>query len=186
MKISSVYRVKFLAAAAFGASFGLATLTGPAVAQEASMTESSTDWAIYVVENPKECFIVSAPTTWRAERGGQAVDVRRSDIRFYISVIPSENIANEPSFMAGYPLRNDGTVELRVGSTTFALYPNPDINPEYAWSKPEDDAALIASMRGGAEALVTGVSQRGTTTFDTFSLIGFTAAMERATELCAS
>ena len=27
-------------------------------------------------------------------------------------------------------------------------------------------------MRGGAEAVVTGVSQRGTTTIDTFSLIG--------------
>ncbi|MEX0970295.1 MAG: invasion associated locus B family protein [Paracoccaceae bacterium] len=182
MKIFSVDVQKMLTAALFG----LVASAGASAAQEATLTESSTDWAIYVVENPKECFIVSAPTTWRAERGGQAVDVRRSDIRFYVSVIPSENIANEPSFMAGYPLRNDGTVELRIGSSSFALYPNPDINPEYAWSKPEDDGALITAMRGGSEALVTGVSQRGTTTFDTFSLIGFTAAFERATELCAS
>ena len=161
------------------------TFAGAAHAQEVALTESSTDWAIYVVENPKECFIVSAPTTWRAERGGQAVDVRRSDIRFYISIIPSENIANEPSFMAGYPLRTDGTVEMRIGSSNFTLFPNPEINAEYAWSKPEDDSALIEAMRGGADAVITGVSQRGTTTIDTFSLIGFTAAIERARELCA-
>ena len=182
MKILSVDVQKMLAAALFG----LVASAGAGAAQEATLTDSSTDWAIYVVENPKECFIVSAPTTWRAERGGQAVDVRRDDIRFYVSVIPSENVTNEPSFKAGYPLRNDGTVEMRIGSDSFTLFPNPDINPEYAWSKPEDDSGLIAAMRGGAEALVTGVSQRGTTTFDTFSLIGFTAAIERAQELCAS
>jgi len=171
--------------ATFAAAICSACLGGAATAQEVQLTESSTDWAIYVVENPKECFIVSAPTTWRAERGGQAVDVRRSDIRFYISIIPSENITSEPSFMAGYPLRTDGPVELRIGSDSFAMFPNPEINAEYAWGKPEEDAALVSAMRGGAEAVVTGVSQRGTTTIDTFSLIGFTAAIERAQELCA-
>jgi len=160
-------------------------LGGIATAQEAALAESSTDWAIYKVENPLECFVVSAPTTWRAERGGQAVDVRRSDIRLYISIIPSENIANEPSFMAGYPLRTDGPAELRIGSASFALFPNPEINAEYAWGKPDEDNVLVDAMRNGAEAVVTGVSQRGTTTIDTFSLIGFTAAIERARELCA-
>lgn len=155
-----------------------------ASAQEVQLSESETDWAIYVVDNPKECFIVSQPTTWRAERGGQAVDVRRSDIRLYISIVPSLNIVNEPSYMAGYPLRTDGTVDLQIGSNTFALFPNPEINGEYAWGKPDEDADLIAAMRGGSEATVTGVSQRGTTTIDTFSLIGFTAAITRAQELC--
>jgi hypothetical protein len=39
-------------------------------------------------------------------------------------------------------------------------------------------------MRRGAEAKVTGLSTRGTTTIDTFSLIGFTAAVTEAEERC--
>jgi len=39
-------------------------------------------------------------------------------------------------------------------------------------------------MRKGSDATVTGVSARGTTTIDTFSLRGFTAAVEKAEELC--
>jgi hypothetical protein len=41
-------------------------------------------------------------------------------------------------------------------------------------------------MKRGAEAVVTGVSGRGTTTIDTFSLLGFTAAIEDAETRCGA
>lgn len=153
-------------------------------AQQIEMVDSATDWSVYVTDSPKECFIISKPTSSTARRDGAAVDVRRGDIRFYISIIPGENVISEPSFLAGYPLKQDVPVQFRVKDTTMQLYPNADIDREYAWPRPEDDAALIAAMRGGAEAIVVGVSSRGTETTDTFSLIGFTAAMEKALELC--
>ncbi|MBL4807051.1 MAG: hypothetical protein JKY31_07145 [Rhodobacteraceae bacterium] len=154
------------------------------IAQEIEMVDSATDWSVYVTESPKECFIISKPTQSSARRDGNAVDVRRGDIRFYITIIPGEQIISEPSFLAGYPLRQDAPVEFRVGDTTMSLYPNGEIDREYAWPRPDDDGALIAAMRGGSEAIVVGLSTRGTETTDTFSLIGFTAAIEKALELC--
>jgi len=156
----------------------------PLAAQELAMVDSETDWSVYVADSPKECFIVSKPTNWSAQRDGQAVTVRRGDIRFYISIIPGEQINNEPSFLAGYPLRQDAPVEMKIADATFSLYPNAEINPEYAWPRPDDDAGLIAAMRGGADAVVVGTSARGTITTDTFSLIGFTAAYAKAEEMC--
>jgi len=160
-------------------------MTGlPMAAQELAMVDSETDWSVYVADSPKECFIISKPTGWSAQRDGQAVTVRRGDIRFYISIIPGEQIVSEPSFLAGYPLRQDAPVEMKIKDTTISLYPNAEINPEYAWPRPADDSNLITAMRGGSEAIVVGTSARGTVTTDTFSLIGFTAAYEKAQEMC--
>jgi len=156
----------------------------PVAAQDLAMVDSETDWSVYVAESPKECFIVSKPTNWSAQRDGQAVTVRRGDIRFYISIIPGEEISNEPSFLAGYPLKQDVPVEMKIDDTSISLYPNAEINAEYAWPRPDDDAGLIAAMRGGSNAIVVGTSARGTVTTDTFSLIGFTAAYEKAQEMC--
>ena len=50
---------------------------------------------------------------------------------------------------------------------------------------PSDDAKLVAAMKRGSNAVVTGVASRGTTTKDTFSLLGFTAATEDAEKRCA-
>ena len=43
---------------------------------------------------------------------------------------------------------------------------------------------MVASMRRGSTAVVTGVSSRGTTTVDNFSLSGFTAAVNEAESRC--
>jgi len=39
-------------------------------------------------------------------------------------------------------------------------------------------------MKRGATAVVTGISKRGTITKDTFSLLGFTAALEDVEKRC--
>lgn len=160
------------------------TLGATAQAQELEMVEALTDWSVYVDQDPKVCFIVSQPTKSVARRNGQDVTVSRSDIRFHISVIPGQGVAGEPSFLAGYPLKPDGVVKVEIGSAKFDMFPDAAVNKEYAWTTPADDAALIAAMRKGSDAVVTGVSERGTTTIDTFSLRGFTAAVKKAMELC--
>lgn len=175
-KISKIVAISAIAATSF-AGFS-------AQAQDLEMVEAVTDWSVYVDQNPKVCFVVSKPTASEAKRNGQVVTVSRSEIRFHISVIPGQGIAGEPSFLAGYPLKEDGIVKVEIGSTSFGFFPDPEVNPEYAWPNPADDSKLIDAMRKGADAIVTGVSKRGTTTIDTFSLRGFTAAVEKAKELC--
>lgn len=167
-----------------GVALMVTTVGFGANAQDLEMVEAVTDWSVYVDEDPKVCFIVSQPTTSEARRNGQVVTVSRSEIRFHISVIPGQGIAGEPSFLAGYPLKPDGAIKIEIGNDTFAMFPDEEVHAEYAWPNPSDDANLIAAMKRGADAIVTGVSKRGTTTIDTFSLRGFTAAVDKAEELC--
>jgi invasion protein IalB len=68
-----------------------------------------------------------------------------------------------------------------IGKNGFTLF----TEGENAWAPSgEGDAALIAAFRKGARAKIQGVSSRGTKTTDTFSLNGFTAALEAAVALC--
>ncbi len=164
---------------------GFAQDATPEATPEATEVEEHGDWTVQIVsEDPKVCFIITQPTKSEARRNGQVVTVSRSEIRFTISVIPSQSVAGEPAFLAGYPLKPDGAVKMEIGAVNFVLFPDTSVHAEYAWPAPSDDAKLIAAMRKGSDAVITGVSKRGTTTIDTLSLRGFTAAIEKANELC--
>lgn len=163
----------------------LAVLTvNAAQAADLEIGGSFDNWSYAKTPGVQECFIVSKPVRWSAQRDGQTVSVNRGDIRFYITIIPGEPNIIEPSFGAGYPLKQSVMVQMQIGDTSFTLRPNADVHAEYAWPRPEEDATLVSAMRGGSEAVVTGTSTRGTVTTDTFSLIGFTAAYAKAQELC--
>ena len=143
------------------------------------------DWSVFVASDPKECYIVSPPKTSVARRDGQpAPDVQRGDIRLFVAFRPGENVSNEVSFTGGYPFREGSNVTLAVGSDSFALGPGRGDSGEWAWTDPSDDARAVAAMRRGSTAKVTGTSARGTTTEDSFSLSGFTAAVEDAAARC--
>ncbi|MBL4812476.1 MAG: hypothetical protein JKX69_09030, partial [Rhodobacteraceae bacterium] len=82
----------------------------------------------------------------------------------------------------GYPFAGGSTVTLDIGGTEFELF----TEGEWAWpATAEDDARIVAAMKRGATAVLTGVSGRGTTTRDSFSLLGFTAAVEEAQRRCS-
>ena len=57
---------------------------------------------------------------------------------------------------------------------------------EFAWPvSNEDDARIVEAMKRGRDVTLTGRSARGTQTEDTFSLMGFSAALEEAQARCA-
>jgi hypothetical protein len=69
-----------------------------------------------------------------------------------------------------------------VAGTQFQLF----TEGEWAWpASAEEDARIVAALRGGSEATLTGQSGRGTVTRDTFSLLGFTASITEAESRCA-
>ena len=71
---------------------------------------------------------------------------------------------------------------MAVGDSTFALATDGD----WAWpATPQEDAQVVAAMKRGADAVLTARSSRGTITKDTFSLLGFTAAVEDAQKRCS-
>lgn len=162
----------------------VATLsTTPVLAQEKSQRVATfTDWSVFNPKDPVECYIASMPTASVAKRGGKTLDkVNRSDITLYISTRPAEKVTNEVSFSAGYPFRPNSSVSVKIGSDTFEFY----VEGEVAWpDSPEEDKKVIAAMKKGSRAVVTGVSRRGTTTIDTFSLLGFTDALGDSGKRC--
>ena len=163
-----------------GASLVLIAGLGIAAAQQSSnVVATEGDWTVFAADNPRECWAVSPPRSTINTRDGQQVEVSRGDIRLYVAYRPSQN--GEVSFTGGYPFAPDSTVEVDVGGRKFNLF----TEGESAWTgSPSDDEALIGALRAGSSAVVTGRSARGTTTKDTFSLSGITAATNTARQRC--
>lgn len=167
-----------------GALTGVAIMVGGLVAEAQESTNrvaTRTDWSVFMEGNPRECWGVSAPKETVNTRGGRPVSVRRGDILLFVTFRPGSGARGEVSFTGGYPFANGSNVTMEIGSDTFTLFTDGD----WAWpANATDDAALLAAMKRGAQAVLTGQSGRGTTTRDTFSLLGFTAAMEEAEARC--
>jgi hypothetical protein len=171
-------------AATLGAlSLGFVLGAGGAVAQDSTnRVAADTAWSVFVEATPKECWAVSAPSETVNTRGGQPVQVRRGNILLFATYRPDQP-APQVSFTGGYPFAPDSTVGLTVGTNEFQLF----VEGEWAWAgSPEEDQRIFAALRGGAQAVLTARSSRGTATRDTFSLFGFTAATDEAARQCAS
>lgn len=164
------------------AAITLATPLAPvaAMAQESTNRVATiTDWNVFVEESPKECWGVSKPKETVNSRDGQPVSVRRGDILLFVTFRPGK--PGEISFTGGYPFASGSTVGVNVDGKTFELF----TDGEWAWpGSAEDDAALMAALKAGTSAVVTARSGKGTETKDTFSLRGFTAAMDDAGQRC--
>lgn len=160
-----------------------AALAMPAVAQESSnRVNTETDWSVFVEDNPTQCWIVSAPKSIRNTRDGREVAARRGDIRLFVSYWPGDGKKGEVSATGGYPYADGSTVVIEIGSDRFEMF----TDGELAWAaSPTDDQRIIDAMKRGAQAVVTGRSGRGTQTQDSFSLLGFTAAVTDAEARCA-
>lgn len=165
----------------------LALVAGSAAAQVYQAVDTKRDWSVFVTEESgaKTCYVVTRPTKSVALRGGQQVQVNRGRIFLTVAVRPSEGVTQEVSFTSGYPFQDGSTVEATVGSDSFSLFTHEEF-PENAWTEgPAADEALVSAFKRGVNAEVKGVSSRGTTTIDTFSLLGFTAALESAQSRCS-
>ena len=168
----------------FGA-VSLAFMASMGLAQEEATNRvaASTDWSVFEETDPSECFGVSAPKEQVNTRDGQPVQVNRGETLLFVFYRPSQGVNGQVTFTGGYPFAGGSTVTLDIGGTEFQMF----TEGEWAWpATPEDDSRIVAAMKLGASAILTGVSGRGTTTRDTFSLLGFTAAVEEAQRRCAS
>ena len=156
--------------------------TASAQDQSTNRVAAETDWSVFVEGNPKECWSVSAPKETVNTRDGRVVAVKRSDILFMVFFRPEKGVKGQVTFTGGYPFAKDSTVGLDISGTTFDLY----TDGEWAWPRnAEEDAKIVAAMKRGSSAILTARSSRGTQTKDTFSLLGFTAAVEDAEKRCS-
>ena len=169
-------------AAAIGAALALVTTVANAQDESTNRVAAKTDWSVFVESDPKECWGVSSPKETVNSKDGRVVAVNRGDILMFVTYRPGGGSAGEVSFTGGYPVAGGSTVSLDISGTTFELF----TDGEWAWSaSPGDDAKIITAMKRGSDAVLTARSSRGTQTKDTFSLLGFTAALDEAEKRCA-
>lgn len=145
-----------------------------------------TDWNVFVESDPTSCWLTSIPKETVNTKDNRVVAVRRGAIQLFVTFIPSKGAKGQISFTGGYPFAPGSQVGLLVSGQTFQLFTDTKTNPEMAWAASEsDDVKIITAMKRGAEATLSARSSRGTTTKDTFSLLGFTAALDDAEKRCS-
>jgi hypothetical protein len=158
-------------------------ITTSSIAQESSNRVAfETDWAVYEETNPKECWAVTVPKETVNTKNGKPVSVRRGDIFLYVFFRPDESNQGLVAFTGGYPFAKGEPLKLEMDGERYELA----VEDEWAWPlTPADDTIIVAAMKRGAKAVITGQSGRGTVTKDTFSLLGFTAAVKEAEKRCS-
>ena len=110
--------------------------------------------------------------------------MQRGDIRLFVAFRPGENVTNEVSFTGGYPFQDGSTVSLAVGARELHPRPRQGDASEWAWTDPADDARAVAALRAAPTPRSPAPPRAAPTTDDTFSLMGFTAAVEDAEARC--
>ncbi len=158
-------------------------MTTGAAAQQTSTNQVATNtaWSVFEDNDPRECWAVSAPTETVNTKDGRVVAVRRGDILLMTFFRPGAGVQGQITFTGGYPFAGGSTVNLKIGDSEFEMF----TEGEWAWpASTDDDAKVLAAMKRGTDAVLTARSARGTQTKDTFSLLGYTAAVEEAEKRC--
>ena len=137
------------------------------------------DWGAYAASpgGKKVCFAIAKPAS--SETTPQAKS--RNPAYMFISSRPSDRVSNEVSIIIGYPFKPSTEASVDIGGTLFPLYTQQD----GAWIKnASDEPRLVEVMRAGQNAVVKGVSAKGTRSTDTFSLKGLSQALDRSGQDC--
>jgi Invasion associated locus B (IalB) protein len=136
-------------------------------------------WGAYtaVPNGKKVCFALAKPTSSKTNPPNRPRDPAYA----FVSSRPSEKVFNEVSIMIGYALKPGSESTIEVGGASFAMYTQGD----GLWIKnAAEEERMVDAMRRAPEAVVKGVSAKGTETTDTFSLKGLAQALDRIAQDC--
>ena len=157
----------------------------PATSAMAQATDQPTllgqygDWGAYTAApgGKKVCFAIGKPKSSATTPAGR----KRDPAYVFISTRPSENVRNEVSVIIGYPFKPSTDATAEIGAAKFAMYTQND----GAWIKNvAEESRMLDAMRKGADLTIKGVSGRGTSSTDQYSLKGLAEAVGRAEQEC--
>ena len=136
-------------------------------------------WGAYTAtpNGKKVCFALAKPSSSKTNPPNRPRDPAYA----FVSTRPAEKVINEVSIMIGYALKPGSESTLEVGGGSFAMYAQGD----GLWIKnAAEEERMVEAMRKSADAVVKGVSAKGTETTDTFSLKGLAQALDRVAQDC--
>ena len=82
---------------------------------------------------------------------------------------------------AGYNYNLSADILVKIDQAEYSFYTTED-SSDTAWTN--NDSEVIYAMKMGLELILNGESSRGTITNDTYTLKGFTAALNKLNEDC--
>tara|TARA_X000001036_G_scaffold73395_1_gene64915 strand:+ start:1773 stop:2288 length:516 start_codon:yes stop_codon:yes gene_type:complete len=135
-------------------------------------------WMARIAMNGDEkiCFMSSNPIATSPD------NLNRGSAALMITNMPGEKVFNEPSIQAGFPFKLGSDAVVSIGSSTHKLF----TAGEGAWVEDVKlEKKIIQQMKKGARVKVKSVSTRNTKVTDTYSLIGFTKALEAINKACS-
>lgn len=136
-------------------------------------------WGAYTAtpNGKKVCFALAKPASSKTNPPNRPRDASYA----FISTRPAEKVSNEVSIMIGYTLKPGSEGSLEIGGSRFAMYSQGD----GLWIKnAAEEDRLVDALRKGADAVVKGVSAKGTETTDTFPLKGLSQALDKLAQEC--
>jgi hypothetical protein len=149
------------------------------------------DWGVYQTQAAKGrvCYTLAQP------KDRAPADLKRDPAYAFISDRPGEGVRNEISFIMGFDVGNPPDAAAAdpkknpiakqamaiVGDQSFELL----AKTTNLWVKnAAKEGQLIDEMRKGAKLQVMAASKKGHMTTDTYSLAGFSQALERVQKDC--
>ncbi len=155
------------------------------------------DWKVYHTSSGKSkiCYLLSEPKSREPD------DPKLAKAYAFISERPAEHVRNEISFVMGFDVAVSGEVKekkhekrgkkgeaqaafvptVTIGDATFDLAPKgSDL-----WIKnPAEEGKVIDEMRKGSDLVIKAAARKGHRTTDTYSLSGFSQAVDKALKDC--
>ena len=161
--------VAFLAAAS--AALAPAALAAP------ERVATYRDWFVFVndTNEGRVCYAVTDPQ----EKSPRTA--RHGEVYMMVATWANGAASEQPSFMAGYPLRDAPEPQVRIGSDKWDLFTSAN---EGFVEAERDEKRLVAAMRRGSDMRLSAMSERGTATEYSFSLLGVSNALDRAAREC--
>jgi hypothetical protein len=136
-------------------------------------------WGAYTAtpKGKKICFALAKPSSSKTSPPNRPRDPAYA----FVSTRPAEKVTNEVSIMIGYMLKPGSESTLEVGGASYAMYTQGD----GLWIKnAAEEERMVDAMRKASDAVVKGVSAKGTETTDTFSLKGLAQALDKLAQDC--
>jgi len=136
------------------------------------------DWVAYAYDaaDSKVCYVSAVP------KSTDPKGVKRDAAFFLVTNMPGRKppVKGEVSTIIGYPFKDGQAVQLTIDDQTYDMFSKGDT----AWVDTGKDKKVVAAMKSGKSLKVKGTSWRGTTTEDTYSLQGISAALAAIDKAC--
>lgn len=151
--------------------------THAAKAEEVTIAAKFDAWTVFLYESggARLCFAALPP------RLSEPTTAKRDAIYFYATSWPADGVTAEISVKMGYTIKKGSTVTVAAGASAFRLAAKDD---RAFLAESAEEKRLVEALRKGGSMTVSGESERGTKTKDTYPLAGAGPALDMVGRGC--